>query len=216
MSMKRQKEVFGVMKKDKMEDSIMLAYRVMKQDIRKRTVYDSGIVPSRSFVRQFLDCMKAEISDSNSSGKDTTGSDVTIPGSETHGYNFECLGAHRADAGQHNDDYGILVGASDTPPDNSDYVLGNPIHDGSESGELNYGEMTFYDPIEESGYIEASMRRIFYNGGTEDVVVKEIGLVVRHNFAGKNFLWIRDVLGTPVTVEPAQTLTVQYIMKTKA
>ena len=214
--MKSQKEVFGVMEKEEMEDSIVLEYRVMKQDIKKHIVYDSGIVPSRSFVRQFLDCMKAEITDSNSSGKDTTGTEVTIPATRSTSYLGTYYGSHQANAGQHNDNYGILVGASDTPPDNSDYVLGNPIHDGSESGELIYGEMVFYDPIEESGYIELSMRRIFYNSGTENVVVKEIGLVVNHFFAGKNFLWIRDVLDTPVTVEPAQTLTVQYIMKTKA
>ena len=176
-------------------------------------------MPSRSFVRQFIDCLKADISDTNTSGKDTTGSNVTITahvyqyyGSEG-GYDY---GAHKANAEQHNDSYGILVGASDTPPNNSDYNLGNPIHDGSESGELEYGEMTFYDVTEESGYVEFSMRRIFYNGGTEDVTVKEIGLVVYHWYSKKKFLWIRDVLGTPITVEPAQMLTVQYIMKTKA
>ena len=212
--MKSQKEVFGIMEKEEMEDSIVLAYRVMKQDIKKRILYDSGIIPSRSFVRQFVDCMKVELSDTNGTAKDVTGTDVNMRG-DVYAWDYH-YGLHRADAGEHNDDYGILVGTSDTPPDNSDYALGTPIPDGSESGELEYGEMVFHDVTEEAGYIEASMRRIFYNAGTENVVVKEIGLVVNQTHENKNFLWIRDVLGTPVTVEPAQTLTVQYIMKTKA
>ena len=202
------------MEKEEMEDSIVLAYRVTKQDKKKHIIYDSGIVPSKSFVRQFIDCMKVELSDTDGSAKDVTGTEVNMPG-DIYAAEYH-YGLHRADASEHNDDYGILVGASDTPPDNSDCVLYSPIHDGSESGELEYGEMLFHDVTEESGYIEASMRRIFYNGGTENVVVKEIGLVVNQTHANKNFLWIRDVLDTPVTVEPAQTLTVQYIMKTKA
>jgi len=209
--MKPQKEVFGIMEKEEMEDSIVLAYRVMKQDKKKRIVYDSGIVPSRSFVRQFLDCLKTEISDASTNAKDTGGSTVSLIADSPNN-----LGLHRADAGDHNDSYGILVGASDVAPSNSDYVLGNPIHDGSESGELSYGSMVYHDVVEESGYVEFSMRRIFYNGGTEDVTVKEIGFVVYQVRNNRNFLWIRDVLDTPITVEPAQTLTVQYIMKTKA
>jgi len=203
------------MRKDEMENSIVLAYRVMKQGINRRILYDSGIVPSRSFVRQFLDCLKAEISDASTSGKDTTGSSVTIPGSKSE-YAWTCYGSHRANAGEHNDDYGILVGTSDDAPSNSDYAMDSPISDGSGVGQLNYGQMTFYDLLEEAGYIEITMTRTFYNAGSDNVTVKEIGLAVHHNFANKNFLWIRDVLSTPVTLEPAQTLTVQYIMKTKA
>jgi len=205
------------MEKEEMEDSIVLAYRVMKRDIKRRILYDSGIVPSRSIVRQFLDCLKADISDSSSSGKDTTGDSVTIPGSQyLSGYDKYCYGAHRANAGEHNDDYGILIGTSDVAPTNSDYAMGSQITDGSGAGQLNYGQMTFYDPLEEAGYIEITMARTFYNAGSDNVTVKEIGLAVHHEFANKNFLWIRDALDTPVTVEPAQTLTVQYIMKTKA
>jgi len=211
--MKHKKEVFGIMEEE-MEDSIVLAYRVMKRDIKRCILYDSGIVPSRSIVRQFLDCLKADISQADTSGKDTTGSDVTIPrkGNIYH----TCYGSHRADAGEHNDDYGILIGTSDVAPTNSDYAMGSQISDGSDVGQLNYGQMTFYDLLEEAGYIEITMARTFYNAGSDNVTVKEIGLVVHHNFANKNFLWIRDVLDTPVTVEPAQTLTIQYIMKTKA
>jgi len=204
------------MKKDKMEDSIVLAYRVMKQDVKGHMLYDSGVVPSRSFVRQFLDCMKAEMSNGSSSGKDTTGSNVTIPGSRYQYGGWTCYGLHRADAAEHNDDYGILVGTSDVAPTNSDYAMSSLITDGSGAGQLNYGQMTFYDPLEEAGYIEITMARTFYNAGSDNVVVKEIGFAVHQNFAGKDFLWIRDVLDSPITVEPAQTLTVQYIMKTKA
>ena len=213
--MKHKKEVFGIMEKEEMEDSIVLAYRVMKQDIKRRMLYDSGIVPSRSFVRQFIDCMKAEISDADSNGKDTAGNSVTIPGSH-HYIDSTCSGSVRANAEGHNDDYGILIGTSDVEPENSNYAMGSQITDGSGAGQLNYGQMTFYEPLEEAGYIEITMARTFYNAGSDNVTVKEIGLAVYHNFAGKKFLWIRDVLGTPITVEPAQTLTVQYIMKTKA
>ena len=212
--MKHKKEVFGIMKKDE-EDSIVLAYRVIKQDIKRCILYDSGEVPSRSFVRQFIDCMKAEFSDGDSSGKDITGAEVTIPGSKYASY-WTCYGLHNANAGEHNDDYGILIGTSDIAPSNSDYAMGSQIIDGSGVGELNYGEMSFYDLLEEAGYVELTMTRTFYNAGSDNVTVKEIGLAVYHYFAEKYFLWIRDVLDTPVTVEPAQTLTVQYIIKTKA
>jgi len=205
------------MKKDKMEDSIVLAYRVMKQDVKGHMLYDSGVVPSRSFVRQFLDCLKVDISDASGNAKDITGADVTLPCSQHFGSAWGTqYGLHRANAGEHNDDYGILIGTSDVAPSNSDYAMGSQITDGSGAGQLNYGQMTFYDPLEEAGYIEITMARTFYNAGSDNVTVKEIGLAVHQNLANKNFLWIRDVLDTPITVEPAQTLTIQYIMKTKA
>jgi len=187
----------------KEEKNISLEYEITVTDKQGKEVYKSGKQASKSYVKQFLQLLKAQMADvSVPDVKDTAGT-LRSEGS----YDF------RANANDGDDTYGIQVGAGDTPVTNDDYALDDKILHGSDTGKLQYGAMAFYDIVEESGYVKFTMSRTFYNGSGASIDVKEIGLVIHANH---KYLFIRDVLSSPVTVNAGNTLTVQYTLKTTA
>ena len=112
--------------------------------------------------------------------------------------------------------YGILVGSNDTPPTNEDFKLLEKIEHGDGTGQLEYDEMMFLDINISGGYVKLPFLRTFYNNSGATITVKEIGYVVNLYRDSKYCLWLRDVLSPPVDVEQGKTLSVQYIIKTKA
>ena len=123
-------------------------------------------------------------------------------------------------AGGEDDSFGIVVGSGDEPFDKDDYCLSSKISNGTGSGQLVYGAVTIEDiNISDT---EASFRvsRAFTNNSGADVVVKEIGIVgyCYHKddptvYTNCKFLFLRDVLSTPVTIVDGARLTVRYTFK---
>ena len=128
------------------------------------------------------------------------------------------------------DTHGIIVGTGTTPPSNTDYWLESQIPQGTGDGQLDH------DAVEVSAVTEDTtnnvayfdVRRKFYNVGSVDIDVSELGLaawiavVCKDARAGTcvemetRALLIRDVLDTPVTVPASGTLTVTYRLKAAA
>ena len=129
-------------------------------------------------------------------------------GTNNYLYNAEVL------APSGNDDYGILVGSSDTAFDVLDTNLGAKIPHGTGSGQLSYGatsEVSY-------GADYKTWQRAFDNLSGADIVVKEIGMfakVTREESGVPQTYYVmlaRDVI-TTTTVPNGGRLIVKYTFK---
>jgi len=197
----------------KKEKRVMTEFRVFVTDKHGKVVRDTGIRECKSFVKQFLVGIITDLSVQGRTCKDVNGEEFTMA---TSRYASSCYGLFKGNAPAGNDSYGIQVGRDDTTPTNNDFKLLDKIEHGDESGQLEYDEMMFFDITESGGYMKFPFIRTFYNNSGATITVKEIGLVVYVDFNSKYCLWLRDVLSPPIDVEQGKTLTVQYIIKTKA
>jgi len=143
--------------------------------------------------------------------KDVNGNSVTFAfknATDNYLYNAEVL------APSEDDNYGILVGSSDTAFDVTQYNLGSKIAHGTGSGQLSYGGTSVVD----YGDDYKTWQRAFDNLSGADVVVKEIGMFakVTREEAGvpKEYyvMLARDVI-TTTTVPNGGRLIVKYTFK---
>jgi hypothetical protein len=170
--------------------------------------------PMRSFVENFMRALRGLFYSNATSGVETV---ITIDGvSMTYpqiyvGYEIIKV---RAPAGD--DTYGILVGSGTAPPTPSDHNLVTKIPNGTEAGQLSYGE-TSLDPINVTGNnIILRIIRTFTNNSGASITVSEVGLAAqtRHQSLGyKTFLIARDVLTSSINVPDGSTLTVRYVIQ---
>ncbi|RLB79250.1 MAG: hypothetical protein DRH17_14080 [Deltaproteobacteria bacterium] len=142
---------------------------------------------------------------------DVNGSSVTFMfknASDEYLYNAEVL------APSGNDDYGILVGSSDTAFDVYQHSLGAKISHGTGSGQLSYGETSVVD----FGDDYKTWQRAFDNLSGSDIVVREIGMfakVTREESGVPTPYYVmlaRDVI-TTTTVPNGGRLIVKYTFK---
>jgi len=113
-----------------------------------------------------------------------------------------------------NDNYGILVGSSDTAFDVNQDDLGAKIPHGTGSGQLSYGDTS----VVEFGDDYKTWQRAFDNLSGADIVVKEIGMfakVTREESGVPTPYYVmlaRDVI-TTTTVPNGGRLIVKYTFK---
>ena len=201
----------------KKEKRIKTEFRVFVTDKHGKVVRDTGTKECRSFVKQYLVGLLTDLSKQSRTCKDVNGEvfNITTSAQLAPAW-WRCYGYFRGSAPAGNDNYGIQVGHDDTPPANENYRLSDKIPHGDGAGQLEYGDMTFYDVLEHEGYMKFSFARTFLNNSGATITVKEIGFAVYVHFDERYCLWLRDVLSPPVDVEHGKTLTVQYTIKTKA
>jgi len=142
---------------------------------------------------------------------DVNGNTVTFAfknASDNFLYNAEVL------APSGNDDYGILVGSSDTAFDVNQDDLGAKIPHGTGSGQLSYGDTS----VVEFGDDYKTWQRAFDNFSGADITVKEIGMfakVTREEAGVPTPYYVmlaRDVI-TSTTVPNGGRLIVKYTFK---
>jgi len=189
-------------------------YRILKHDPEGRLVKDTGLIPSHSYVIQFLEFIwslwaKTDKTATDVSGAESVLCDVSDATDTKFRYNAPAL----------NDTYGIVVGtnAGTTAEDNENYALDTKIaHSGvGAAGCLNYQAVTFVAPRVVGPNIDLDISRAFLNetGGT--ITVKEIGCIVKNTTDTKYHLIFRDVVSDE-PVDDTETLTVVYTMRTTA
>ena len=200
----------------KKEKRVMTEFRVFVTDKHGKVVRDTGTKKCKSFVKQFLVGLLSDLSNQGRTCKDVNGNEFTITASRYYNYAATLYGLFSGNAPAGDDSRGIQVGRNDTAPTNNDFRLQEKIDHGDESGQLEYDRMIFFDITESEGYMKLPFIRTFYNNSGATVTVKEIGYVVYLPWDDKYCLWLRDVLSPPIDVEQGKTLTVQYIIKTKA
>ena len=186
-------------------------YRILMHDPDGNLVKDTGLIPSGSYVIQFLELMESLFNITNKDAKDvnaassriiTTSADVNTKG--------------RVDGAVGADTYGIVVGtnAGSTPEDNENYRLDTKILHSAvgEAGKLNYRNVTFIAPHELAGNIDLDISRAFLNETGSAITINEIGIICR-NTSGFYHLLLRDVVA-PENVPDGNTLTVVYTLRT--
>jgi hypothetical protein len=145
---------------------------------------------------------------------DETGTGRNMPPSLSQAF-YLVAWAINAPAGS--SEYGVKVGAGDTPNSLLTYGLASPIIHGTASGQLLYGTHTIESVINPSGNdLTFRITRVFTNNSGAPVTVKEIGISTKRQDGGgtaRTFLFVRDILPSPTSVPDGATLTIRYTPK---
>ena len=166
-----------------------------------------GAIECACFVKQFGQLLHMMFGGLNEySVKDTAGAIKTPSANLIDYYTLRCT-ANAAD-----DSYGIVVGLDNTAVDIEDYVLASKCANGAGVDEFNYGGPVGFNISSDATSNSVIATRTFANNSGNDIVVKEIGLIVS-NLAGY-FLILRDIIANPgLTVVTTEELTVNYKIK---
>ncbi len=187
-------------------------YRILKHDPEGQLVKDSGLIPSGSYVIQFLELIRSIIANADKTATDVDGAESTLMDisdlAQTKG---------RVNAGAGDDTYGIVVGtnAGATVEDNENYALDTKILHSAvgAAGELNYQAVTFIAPRVVATNIDFDLSRAFLNETGSTITVKEIGIICKNSQDTKYFLLLRDVVSDEDVLD-GHTLTVVYTLRT--
>jgi len=181
-------------------------YQIIVKNRAGRVIHRRRQRELHSYLIAFLQILHVQMAWASTSIKDTGGVNRSVTKSD---YNFYAKGPSG------NITYGIVVGTDDTPVANDDYQLGAIIVNGAGAGQLAYGDQSFIPAVEFGLNVDLITSRPFTNNSPGDILVKEIGVyntITPLYFAAG----IRDVLDAPENVEPGQTLTVIYTLRTSA
>jgi hypothetical protein len=115
------------------------------------------------------------------------------------------------------DSHGLLVGTGTTATDIDDYALDTVVAEGTGAGQMEYGNHSIVASTHDgSTNSYAGITRTVANNSGGSIVVAEVGLVCNMDWdttTNRNFLLLREVLGTTVTVLDTQTLTATVRIK---
>lgn len=191
-------------------------YRILKHNPDGKLVKDSGMVPSHSYVIQFLELIEGQIKSTNIFDKLATDVDgaesIIVEGDGDMVYQ------NRVDALASDDTHGIVVGTNDgaSAEDNEDYALDTKILHSAvgEAGKMNYQAVTFLAPAVDGANVDFDITRTFLNEhATDSITVKEIGIICKKSVGPNYHLLLRDVVEDEV-VAAGYTLTVVYTLRT--
>ena len=192
--------------------NLKLYYRMMKHDPDGNLVKDTGLIPSGSYVIQFLELIQGLFDGIDKAATDVTGAEQLIT-KDASTIKLYC----RADAPALNHNYGIVVGtnAGTTAEDNENFKLDTRILHSAvgDAGKMNYRDVTFVAPHVDGANVDFDIVRSFINQTVATITVKEIGLRLWNDFAEKYHLILRDVVADEA-VDVDHTLTVIYTLRT--
>ena len=185
-------------------------YRIMKHDSEGRLVRDTGLMPSHSYVIQFLELIQGFFDGLNVVATDVDGAENLIIEQSVR---VEYVGTVDALVGD--DTHGIVVGtnAGTSAEDNEDYSLDTKIAEGAGGGQLSYQAVTIVDAREVGPNVDLDVSRVFQNDSGGTITVKEIGVIVKNTTDTKYHLILRDVVADE-PVDDAEALTVVYVLRT--
>lgn len=112
--------------------------------------------------------------------------------------------------------FGTRVGTGNTAVTITDYALQTPVAEGTGSGQMAHGAVTFGSPAADSTTSQFTITRNFTNSSGGSMTINEIGLYCRNFYSIEAsltvgyFMIIRDVIGGGIAVPNGQTLTVNY------
>ena len=187
-------------------------YRILRHDPGGRLVSDTGLIPSHSYVIQFLEIFDAIWNRTDKNATDVDGAETRMITTA-----IALSNQGRVDAGVGADTYGLVVGtnAGTTAEDNENYSLDTKIlHSGiGDAGKLNYQALTFVAPHVDAPNVDFHLSRAFLNETGVGITVKEIGLIIRNSTSGTFHMILRDVVADEL-VGDDETLTVIYTLRT--
>lgn len=193
-------------------------YKVQIHNEKGELVKDSGLIPSRSYVIQFLELICGLLRHAyNTNEGDISATDVDNAESVLVDVSDEVGTKGRVNGGAGDDTFGIVVGINSTPTgeSNTNYKLDDKIaHSGvGASGCLNYQATSFSAPAVDGANVDFDISRTFYNESGDTITVKEIGIICKNTTDTKYHLLLRDVVSDEAVLD-AYTLTVTYTLRT--
>ena len=177
-------------------------YKIIGKDGERK-----GIIECACFVKQFGQLLHMMFGGLHEySIKDTSGAIQTPSGNFTDYNTLRCTAPAAVDT------YGIVVGLDNTAVDIADYALISKCANGAGANEFNYGGPVSFNVSSDATSNSVIVTRTFANNSGNDIVVKEIGLIVYNNSG--YFLILRDIIAEPgLTVVTTEELTVNYKIK---
>ncbi len=192
--------------------SVETYYRILIHDPAGHLVKDSGLIPSHSYVLQFLQLMEALIN-----GIDKNAKDVDEASSVLMDISDPITSKGRVDAGVGDDTHGLLVGtnAGATAEDNENFKLDTKILHSAvgDAGKLNHQAVTVVYARVVGANIDLDISRPFLNETGSSITVKEIGIICKNTTDTKYHLLLRDVVADEAVADN-YTLTVVYTLRT--
>lgn len=195
-----------------MTDMFGTYYRILKHDPGGRLVSDSGMIPSHSYVIQFLEIFDALWNKTDKNATDVTGAESVLMDVSD---NIETKGRLGAAVGE--DTHGIVVGtnAGTTAEGNENYALDTKILHSAigEANKLNYQAVITTAAAVDGANVDYDISRPYLNETGSTITVKEIGIIIKNTTDSKYHLILRDVV-TDEDVLDGYTLTVVYTLRT--
>ena len=189
-------------------------YRFLRHDPEGRLVKDTSLIPSHSYVIQFLEMFAAIWSRSDKNATDVNGAEGVLVDVSEYASKF-----FRVNGGLGNDTYGVVVGtnAGTMAEDNENYALDTKIlHDGAgAAGKLNYQATAVVAPHVDGASVDLHVSRTFRNETGVTITVKEIGIIIKNTDDVKYHLILRDVVSDEDVLD-GETLTVIYTLRSTA
>jgi hypothetical protein len=116
-------------------------------------------------------------------------------------------------AGTGDDSYGIQIGTGSNPWAYDQYALQSKISHGTGSGQMLYGTTSISSLITMTNGIKFVVSRIFTNGTSSTITVREISLATGYPSWSDQRINARDVLSPAVDVPAGSSLTVRYVIQ---
>jgi hypothetical protein len=180
-----------------------------------KLVRSSGMMRSRSFVKNFLVMFEYYIAHAYNAVADNTTIVNTAGSSKTHaGATVSLSKALSAEAPSTNDSYGILVGTGTTAPALTDYTIETQIADGSSAGQLQHGACAVSAADINGSYVDLPITRTFTNASGGQIVIKEAGLAFQDLWglaSSESFLVAHDAADQ--TVDDGEICVVVYTIR---
>ena len=107
----------------------------------------------------------------------------------------------------------ILIGTGTSPPTANDYNLEQPISNGTGSGEMEYGSISYIQPtIINTNTTTFQISQTYQNNSGATITVSEVGMEINlFNVSSSTYVLIsHDLLSSPVAVPNGGVLAVRY------
>ena len=192
------------------QPAIRLYSRITIRDAQGHVVKRSRWALSHSYLKQFVQILRAHMRVSDeSSVLDTGNTSRTLEASIPGAYVLAISTA----AGVSTD--GLVVGTGSTAVTISDYALGTQIAHGVGSGQMEYGTGSIGSAVVSGSTASFTVSRTFTNSSGASITINEVGIyVIATDSAAvsRYFCIVRDVsaTGLPATVLNTQTFTVEF------
>ena len=175
----------------------------------------SGMMRSRSFVKNFLLMLEYYIAHAYNAYSDYTTLINTAGANKTHsGASVTLSKAMAAESPSSNDSYGILVGIGTTTPALTDYCIETLIVDGTGANLMQYGACAVSAAGINGSYVDLPITRTFTNASGGTIVIKEAGLAFQDLWglaSSESFLVAHDAADQ--TVDDGEICVVVYTIR---
>ena len=197
---------------DRHIETIRLTKRLAVNDADGRTIYDTGEMPSHSFVAAFIQNLWSCFTRSNIRFTDIHGTPQLLTW-----WGFSQAQLLRLNSGAGDTRFGPVVGIGTATVSNHDTRLDIQIGHGTGVNQLLYGTTSLIGPTELAGALVITTQRTFVNHSAGTINVSECGVYCAGSRTDRPqfFCIIRDLVTPAIGVPIGHTLLLEYRILTR-